>query len=57
MMFATVALLGGAALGGIVGPVSLLALTFVVGCGFTFYLPAQQASINELVSRASCRAP
>src|SRR5207248_8005705 len=29
----------------------LLLLTFVVGTGFTFYLPAQQASINELVSR------
>ena len=27
-------------------------LTFLVGTGFTFYLPAQQASINELVSRA-----
>jgi MFS family permease len=52
VMLATVALLGGAALGGIIGPVSLLVLTFVVGCGFTFYLPAQQSSINELVSRA-----
>ena len=27
-------------------------LTFLIGAGFTFYLPAQQASINELVSRA-----
>ena len=27
-------------------------LTFLVATGFTFYLPAQQASINELVSRA-----
>ena len=52
VMFATVALLGVAALGGIIGPASLLALTFVVGCGFTFYLPAQQASINEMVTRA-----
>lgn len=52
VMLVTVAVLGSAALGGIIGPVSLLALTFVVGCGFTFYLPAQQASINEFVSRA-----
>jgi MFS family permease len=34
-----------------IGPASLLALTFVVGLGFTFYLPTQQASINELVAR------
>jgi MFS family permease len=52
VMFTTVALLGAAALGGFIGPASLLALTFVVGCGFTFYLPAQQASINEMVTRA-----
>ena len=52
VMLATVVVLGSAALGGAIGPVSLLALTFVVGCGFTFYLPAQQASINEFVSRA-----
>ncbi len=52
MMLTTVAILGGAALAGIIGPVWLLILTFVVGCGFTFYMPAQQASINEFVSRA-----
>ena len=51
-MLATVAVLGAAALTGIIGPVTLLILTFLVGCGFTFYMPAQQASINELVSRA-----
>ncbi|MGH8801620.1 MAG: MFS transporter [Casimicrobiaceae bacterium] len=44
-------LLGLAALTGIVGPALLLLLTFLVGAGFTFYLPAQQASVNELVSR------
>src|ERR1700693_1093158 len=38
-------------LAGIIGPASLLVLTFTVGLGFTFYLPAQQASINELVGR------
>ena len=32
-----------------IGPVALLALTFLIGAGFTFYMPAQQASINEFV--------
>ena len=44
-------ILGIATLVGIVGAVTLLFLTFLIGAGFTFYLPAQQASINELVSR------
>jgi predicted MFS family arabinose efflux permease len=30
----------------------LLALTFVIGVGFTFYIPAQQALVNDLVPRA-----
>ncbi len=51
-MLTTVAILGVAAIIGIVGPVSLLVLTLFVGCGFTFYIPAQQASINELVTQA-----
>jgi MFS family permease len=51
LLFAATLMLGASALIGIVGPVSLLFLTFLVGAGFTFYLPAQQASINELVSR------
>ena len=51
-LFVATLLLGVATLAGVVGPVSLLLLTFVVGAGFTFYLPAQQASINELVPRA-----
>ena len=44
--------LGATTLAGHIGPTSLLTLTFLVGVGFTFYLPTQQASINELVSRA-----
>ena len=52
VLFAASLLLGLAALTGIIGPGSLLLLTFAVGTGFTFYLPAQQASINEMVSRA-----
>lgn len=43
--------LGAATLAGVVSPVALLVLTFLFGCGFTFYLPAQQASINEFVAR------
>jgi predicted MFS family arabinose efflux permease len=50
-LFVATLLLGVVTLAGVVGPVSLLLLTFVVGAGFTFYLPAQQASINELVPR------
>lgn len=50
-MLAAVALLGAATLAGIVGPVTLLILTFLVGCGFTFYIPAQQASTNDFVTR------
>ena len=34
-----------------IGPTSLLALTFVIGVGFTFYIPAQQALVNDLVPR------
>jgi len=52
VLFAASLLLGLAALIGIIGPGSLLLLTFLVGAGFTFYLPAQQASINEMVPRA-----
>jgi MFS family permease len=52
VLFTATLLLGLSALASIVGPVSLLFLTFAVGVGFTFYLPAQQASINELVPRS-----
>jgi len=52
VLLAATALLGVATLVGIVGPATLLALTFLIGCGFTFYMPAQQASINGFVSRA-----
>jgi MFS family permease len=43
--------LGVATLMGLIGPLTLLALTFLIGAGFTFYLPAQQSSVNDLVSR------
>src|SRR5213078_1508903 len=44
VLLAATAVLGVAALADIIGPAALLALTFIVGTGFTFYLPAQQAS-------------
>lgn len=51
MLFVATAILGIATLAGLIGPFTLLALTFLIGAGFTFYMPAQQASINDLVSR------
>ncbi len=46
------AALGVAALADWIGPAALLALTFVIGAGFTFYMPAQSATINDIVGRA-----
>src|SRR5690242_3015389 len=44
--------LGAAAVFGQLGPPGLLTLTFFIGAGFTFYMPAQQAMINDLVPHA-----
>jgi MFS family permease len=52
ILFATTIVLGLATVAGLIVPWMLLALTFVIGAGFTVYMPAQQASINDLVSRA-----
>jgi len=38
-------------LNGLLTPYVLLVFTFIVGTGFAFYLPAQLASVNELVSQ------
>jgi len=51
VLLAATLILGIATLAGFTGPASLLALTFLIGAGFTFYMPAQQASINSFVSR------
>jgi len=51
-MLVVVGALGCSAVFTVVGPTSLLFLTFLIGCGFTFYLPAQQASVNQFVSRS-----
>src|SRR5450631_4095949 len=45
VLFAATASLGIATLLGWIGPLALLALTFLIGAGFTFYLPVQQASV------------
>jgi MFS family permease len=52
VLLAATALLGVLELFGVIGPAALLAFTFLIGAGFTIYLPAQQASTNDLVSRA-----
>lgn len=51
-LFAATAALGIAELLGVLGPLALLTGTFLIGAGFTFYMPANQASINDLVARA-----
>jgi MFS family permease len=51
VLLAATLILGGATLAGLTGPATLLALTFLIGAAFTFYMPAQQASINSFVSR------
>jgi MFS family permease len=52
VLIVSTALLGALELVGLIGPMSLLAFTFLIGTGFTIYLPAQQASTNDLVARA-----
>jgi MFS family permease len=51
-LLAATVILGVTTLAGLTGPATLLALTFLIGAAFTIYMPAQQASINEFVSRA-----
>lgn len=52
MMAASAAGIGVLSLTGLLQPWSLVALTLLCGLGYTFYQPAQQASINLLVPRA-----
>ena len=51
LLIGVTGLIGAAQIAGVLGPVALLAGTFLIGIGFTFYLPAQQSNINELVDR------
>jgi len=52
LLLGSTAVLGIATLAGMIEPMSLLILTFLTGVGFIFYMPAQQAMINDLVPRA-----
>ena len=51
VMLVATAVLGASTLAGLISPATLLLLTMVIGSGFMLTIPAQQASINELVSR------
>ena len=51
LLLASTTVLGIATLAGMIEPMSLLILTFLTGIGFIFYMPAQQAMINDLVPR------
>jgi MFS family permease len=51
LLLAGTLFLAAATLAGLIVPSSLLALTFLIGVGFTFYMPAQQALVNDLVPR------
>ncbi|MDO9403204.1 MAG: MFS transporter [Polaromonas sp.] len=53
VMFLVTLMLGIAAVCSVVTPYSLLATTFLIGCCYTFYQPAQLASINDLVERTA----
>jgi len=49
---ATTAALGAAVLLDVVGPAVLLAVTFLIGAAFAFYIPPAGAIVNDLVTRA-----
>ncbi|MFM9968436.1 MAG: MFS transporter, partial [Burkholderiales bacterium] len=51
-LIAMTVMIGIAELAGVLGPIALLAGTFLIGFCFTFYIPAQQANVNDLVPRA-----
>ena len=51
VLLTATAIVGTITILGWIGPLTLLALTFVIGAGFTVYMPAQQASVNDLVAR------
>jgi MFS family permease len=52
MLFTATAVLGAITLADAVTPSLLLLFTFLIGACFTFYMPAQSATINDLVARA-----
>jgi MFS family permease len=52
VLVAVTVLLGVAEIAKLLGPVTLLAGMFVIGAAFAIYLPAQQASVNDIVARS-----
>ena len=52
ILFLATVTLGAVTLLDLITPSALLAFTFLIGAGFAFYMPAQLASINDLVARA-----
>jgi MFS family permease len=50
-LFIATAAIGVSTLAGLTGPTTLLMLTLVIGAAFTFYQPASQASVNDMVGR------
>ncbi len=52
VMVAACALLAVTAATASIGPAGLLALTFLIGAGFSVYMPAQASSVNDFVVRA-----
>jgi MFS family permease len=51
LLLAATLILGAATLAGLVGPWTLLTLTFLVGSGLTLYQPAQSTSVHDLVEQ------
>jgi MFS family permease len=51
VLFTATLILGAITLADVVTPSLLLVFTFLIGACFTFYLPAQSATINDLVGR------
>jgi MFS family permease len=51
LLFTATAILGAITLADAVTPSLLLLFTFLIGACFTFYMPAQSATINDLVAR------
>jgi MFS family permease len=51
ILIVSTVLLGVLSLTELINPGLLLLLTFIVGAAFTFYMPAQSASVNEFVAR------
>ena len=51
VLFLSTLILAIATLVGVINPPAVLVLSFLIGAGFTFYIPAQQSLLNDLVPR------